>query len=324
MKRGQHTNPLEKMLNSENSITEFFCYLLSYQQFREAFLGLFLSRKELELINYEDIETQYLLPGYRSIPDIAIRNDCVDILIENKIGNASLTNNQPASYIEYLEKQNKKIKKFVFISPKKYYMRDELENRIKAKCRQSKIACVQIHWEDIAKIIKIKRLNKTTDYFKDFAAYLSDKYKMFEIYFNNVEVKRMYDKEIPGILDKLFKIIDGIKMHYESEYSTRLIPRTNEEYALYFKDKNGKEVLYVGVWYEFWKKHDIPICFGIERKKHSDNLVNKFVNSCGRKYVKEQDGWLMSWIDKRDMQRKNYSQILLKTIDEKLKLLMKL
>ena len=98
----RETNIFHRVADSEVPFTELFCNLMSYKIFRECILNQLIGGKfSIKSIHYEHFTTQYRLPDSCGQPDLVVRNDDVEILIEIKINNSGLTNNQPINYLKY-------------------------------------------------------------------------------------------------------------------------------------------------------------------------------------------------------------------------------
>jgi len=60
---------------------------------------LFLKAYQDNELDYNNCQTQYILWSNNSRPDIAIINNIYEILIEVKIADTALTENQPSSIV---------------------------------------------------------------------------------------------------------------------------------------------------------------------------------------------------------------------------------
>jgi hypothetical protein len=311
-------NIFYNIITNENHMTELFCNLLSFKYFRNVFLKMFLNNdNEIANVDYENIYTQYSLLDYASRPDMAIHNDDLEILLEVKVGNTPLTNNQPDTYLKYLENSRSTNKWMIFVIPSNYYKKNYLSRKLSDFIpMKGKINTKIIYWEQIIKEIEKNGLHLYNDYFRDFHGLLKTWYEDKKIYFNYEEVNSMVTGNIPDILIKLYEIIRKVKDNNGVGYKTH-INSNSHEYGLYIRDEKGSLVLYVGVWYEFWKEKNHPICFGLKLDEPSKELLKIFASEQTDHYIDFKD-WRMSWIDSSVMSKDNCSDDIVNIIGDML------
>jgi len=121
-----YRNIFLNVVTSENLMTELFRNLLSFKIFREPFIELFIERDKVKRIDFDDIGSQYFTA--QGIPDLIVINEDYEIFIEIKIGNTSLTDNQPDGYLQYLKDVKNKEKWMIFLIPKDYMQLEYLKS----------------------------------------------------------------------------------------------------------------------------------------------------------------------------------------------------
>lgn len=278
-------------------MTELLCNFLSYKTFRNVFLRRFLNAEQTDGVQFENIQTQYNLPGDKGRPDFAICNDELEVLFEVKTGDTYLTENQPDGYLQYLVDSDSKNRFMIFLVPDCYRYLDEWINRSSLSLAQNGkplIKLLVIYWSDIIKDIEKSDLAEISNYFKEFLDLLKTWFELEAISFNSLEVFRMLDKSIPEILLKLYRIVDEVKNHNSKNF---LVSKfiNSEEYAVQFKKQDGSPMLYFGVWYDFWKDHNLPLCYGVAPSSYPNDITNTFLKS--HSDSKDYEGWRMAWID---------------------------
>jgi hypothetical protein len=318
----EEINIFKNIITTENLMTELFSYFLNFTIFRDSFLKL-LNPELINFIEYSDIETQYNTPN--GIPDMAIVNDYLEILFEIKINDSPLTDNQPGGYIEYLKTLNQpyKDKWLVFIIPKTYKYISLINNKgfeDQSRTIVSDIKGLIIYWEDIIRMIEVNQLSFLNYSFRDFLGLLKMWYEIEEIKFDPGEIEYLFAKHIleepnnknaftkqeveamtatnlmAHSFPKLIKFIDGIREVMSINFKSTINKYDiSDEYGLYFKDKNGNDILFFGVWFPFWEKYNKPICFGVA-KDYDTTIKNRFKD----RYPNciEYEGWYLYWIVK--------------------------
>lgn len=301
-------------------MTELFCNFLRFKAFRDAFLSLFLERDVMNCVSFSNCSTQIPLPKDRGTPDLAISDDSnFNILIEVKTGNTPLTHNQPESYLEYLKDEQQNSKWMVFIVPKDYRYLTELESKIDAFLSQHSKAGINtkiLFWQHVIQIIKERELPILSSYFSELYKFLKGWYQLKTINFNNAEVGRMFDKSIPEIMIKLNEIVDGVKTSLGKTGVKVTTSSYSEEYGIYIWNKDGKKILWFGIWYPFWKEHEKPLCYGVdtEAKDWSSHAVEKFKESHPQNYI-EYSQYHLSWINKDILPEDDCLELIAKTIE---------
>ena len=317
----RYKNIFYGLVTNENSTTELFCNLFQFKPFKTAILELFLERDLIERIKFDDCRTQQRLDEC-GCPDLIISNDEVEIIFEVKIGDTSLTDNQPKGYLKHFEKPEitqKKHKWLILLIPDDYYYKEEWGRRVPMKIKKEMwlervpivlpnidIKIYKIYWTQVIHQIEEYDLPSFSQYFNDFVALLKRWFEREPIIFTNREVKLMFSDEVPKVVTKLFAIIDDVHNDISREFgdTIRILHRINEDEAgLYIKNQMNQEFLFFGVWYHFWEKYKRPLCYGVSGKYHP-SIVNVFKQSHDKKIQKE-EGWFCTWIDENIIQKEN-------------------
>jgi len=109
----------------------------------------------------------------------------------------------------------------------------------------------------------------------------------------------------PKLIMKLNKIVDDVK-----EYSSKIDGVSSkyiwgsDQYGVNFINRDGKAILWFGIWYPFWEKHLKPLCFGFDVKNSPENIINKFKELYTNKtinYEFEGENLILSWVNKDDL-----------------------
>lgn len=309
------------VVKSEPQVTELLNNYLKFKMFRDLFLQEFLKNQDMKgilgSIEEDNIETQYSTDS--GIPDIRIASDKIEILIEMKISDTELTDNQPAGYLKELlsnESSNKQ-RYLILLIPKGYKYEKEFDEKVASffNINGKQIEVKKIYWEDIIKLIDSNGLSDISPLFNEFQQLLKAWYVIEPIKFSSSEVYHMFNKDIPEIMLKLHGIVDEIKSILK-QYNVSLI-KDSSQYALDIRDGNGKYLLYFGIWLEFWRNNGEPICFGVDNKNYES--YEKFLKVADGKY-KEQDEngnkWYMCWIEKNDFEAADCIERIRKILEE--------
>ncbi len=306
------------IVNSENSMTELLCNFMAFKPFRNAFINLFFENVA-ELVSFDDFQTQYTTDVNKSRPDMVISNDNCEFLIEIKTWDTGLTINQPNSYLEYLKSVNKSNKCLVFLVPSNYCHLDEWNKRVYKwlKDNECSISIKTVFWSEIISCIEQNDLNVIGERFRDFYNLLRSWFEIEPIIFNRVEVNYMFNPEVPRIITKLYAIIDEAKNHFSPKYTVSK-SMNNEEYGIYIKRREDKEnLLYLGIWYQFWEVHGGPLCYGVDINGWSKDGVEKFSAAHKGKYV-DMNGFRTVIIEKDFLEDEKCTEKIINLIKEEL------
>ena len=288
----RETNIFHRVADYEVPFTELFCNFMNYKIFRECILKVVLDGKQYSKnIKYEHFSTQKRLQNNCGQPDISIKNDDIEILIEIKINNTGLTENQPEGYIRHLNTISE-YNLLVFLIPENYSHRCEIEKRlIKTPKEKYKI----ITWNQIIEEIIDHEIYDINPLFSEFFDLITSWFKPESICFSSVEVSYMFSDSIPTILEKLFNIVDTVKN--ATAPTCKSSKGQSKEYGLNFRKKDGGNILYFGVWYDFWKKHNKPLIYGVH-KDYPQKVKDRFLN---KNKIIEMENWHMAWFRQSDL-----------------------
>jgi hypothetical protein len=240
---------------------------MQFSAFRRRLLGLF-SDTLASKIEFDDVSTQATLPD-SGRPDIQIETLTACIIIEVKLDQTlGLTKYQPEGYFSHLAQKSKKEGKegwLVFLVPKGWACEADLKSRLVAlKEDYPAIRTEVVYWEKVLDIIEEGGLEHLNPFFDHFQQLLVGWFRPKSIVFSLKEVEMLYSKELPLALYKTKDLIDQIlkKSKYAKPFSGKGLP---SEYGIYFQNTEGNNILWFGVWPEFWKEKGVPLCFGVDK-----------------------------------------------------------
>jgi len=255
---------------------------ISRAVFREKFLETFLPLPAVRSIRFVDIDTQS--PAGGGQPDMAIASQDVHVLFEVKTELwRALTANQPEGYLDYLMQNDMKAKYrvLIFILPQGYSHEEKLKERAESYANKHTIVSILnkgssaledavqwgiIYWEDIIHIIEENELHRFNPFLNEFTKLLKNWYFPSQIIFKKSEVRMMFSKTIPEAiktLKKLQTIVDSIEQRNKKFKAQSYRSEKAGEYGISFKDAEGKNVLWFGIWYDCWENTEIPIIYGV-------------------------------------------------------------
>jgi len=248
----------DNLVNNENSLTELFKNYFSYDIFRKDFIKLIDLFPSEIIIEYENLTTQQNSNNCR--PDMRIRSEDVEIFIEIKVWDTSLTDNQPVGYLNELMRINKKYKGLVLIVPDNY---KHLTEYLK---RQSEygfsIPSKIIYWSQIITFLE-KESYFSDSILQEFLKLLTEWFIPKKINIDSDFELLMNNNQTPESILKLINLIDGLNQ----ELTKRGVVTTKkrnflEEYGFYVEHQNFN--LFVGEWFHFWQKTGQPLCLSLE------------------------------------------------------------
>lgn len=287
------------IVSDENSFTELFCNLLQYPLFREVFIALIKEKTESSdvFFEYENVLTQFNTEN-NGIPDILIETDVLTILAENKIDKTrTITENQPISYLEYLNgpECNTKFKILIFILPYDYE-KEEIINRKNKFFKQYNVNDIKfgiIYWEELHKRLIESGLIETNQVFSNFNTLLNAWFSTNKISFAEREIEMSYSTEIPTTFLKLTNLVNEVKNKVSKAYKVR--PEINNYgHGFYIMDSNGNQILWFGIWYEYWAQHGKPFVIAIENINCIPGSIQKFQMKYGKEVIKyDKDRWYL-------------------------------
>jgi len=275
-----------KVVKNENSTTELLRNLFQEKPFLDKFLDLFLVKNSISDITFGDISTQMHSPEGR--PDIVIDNENCRVLVEIKTkSNTDLTNAQNKGYKGVFNERNSIERYLIFLVPKSYSSCDKIKKTIFPSIEKIDVNTKLVFWEDIIDLIEKERLDEQSPLLAHFNMLLREWYTPVRVDFSPGEIKSMFTKNIPVVFRKLVEIVNSIdknNTHESSLYS----PRDMSEYGIYFKDHKGENILFFGMWMQFWEEHAKPLCFGVGDKFSKDS-IEYFDKEFSGKYIIYED-----------------------------------
>ena len=270
------------VVKDENSLTELLRNFLEYALFRQLFFQQVLKLPEVQVPAADEITTQRRLSDHGQ-PDIYIGTKDADIFIEVKVNNVGLTDAQPAQYLEYLLESKKKHKQLFFLLPNGYWHKPEIERREKefyhAHPGQNSLVSI-LSWNDVIHLIDQYDLHRVSPLFADFRTLLKSWFEPPVVILNAHLIHRMFDKDIPALLIKLYATIDALSGTLGSEGYQISKKKSENEYGLYLYTREGTPLVYVGVWYSFRKETGSPFCLAVAAHEHGADTVDRFRQYC--------------------------------------------
>lgn len=279
---------------------------MAYKPIRDTILQLFTDKSiDVHKVNYYDIDSQLPIQNHGR-PDISIDAGNYTILVEVKVDeNRKLEPNQPTEYIDWLNKQQSKETYFVALIPKAYKHITDLEDKVHCSegYKTGKVNFICITWEKVITEFESREIDYLNSYVIDFLGILKKWYLTEPFTFTFGEVERMYNRETASGLKKLMLTIDKVyekirKGATDYEVKKRFSENLgdNGEYACYVYHQND-EILYFGLWVEYWEKEGVPFCYGVSLKSKVKNKFLKLHPKC-YKFPQDKPAYYLCDIDK--------------------------
>lgn len=263
-------NIFARVVTTERQTTELLCNLLAFDRFRRCFLPLLVKDRNIGDVQYEDIDTETpLLDCGR--PDIRVSNNEFLVFVEAKTWDSHPTPNQPDGYLRHLADAPAAIKKWlVFLTPANYVYLGQIQAALRTAPPgiQHRI----VTWESV--LIELNKLytwDKSDSgaacvqdtIVRDFIALLKGWFMPSLPCFDDAEIRVMFDnRNTPRAILALHKLIDGVRDRL-GQTMTIGQSRVTGEYGLYFRDAEGSNLMWFGVWYPFWEQSGCPLSFGV-------------------------------------------------------------
>lgn len=262
---------LYNVLNNETVFEEYFCNLLSIDEFRNLFIE-FVSKKNSILedsnIEYKHFDTEFDLGTKTDLDkygraDLFLKIDNKEFIFEIKNKErTSLTDNQPTSYLEYLKNNNQlEINKHLFFLIPKYYKhkQETIDRWNLFDCNFNGIENQFLYWEDFIYELKenIEEQKTEIKMFYDFCMYW---FNMKTVEFEENEMKLLKDKSLPSLVQKLLYITEDIGL--EVGLNDKL-----ETLGFSANKKINDYILYFGIDYHIWETNNTPLNIFIQNHK---------------------------------------------------------
>jgi hypothetical protein len=206
-------NIFYNLVTREDTTTELLCNLLQFSDFRRPLLTRLLNEQCASEINFDDIDTQVVLPDYGR-PDIIIDSDSIYALVEVKVDSVrGLTANQPNSYFSHVFRQEQKKQRWVvFLVPRHWKHREYLDRALGllllAHPRGVNVKVVD--WETVLETIEEYDLQRSNPFLGQFHDLLSARFRAKPIAFTRDEVSMLFSRETGSGLLKLQDVVDQI------------------------------------------------------------------------------------------------------------------
>lgn len=295
-------NIFYNLIKNETSLTEVFCNLLSYKPFRDMFLNI-VHKKNPQVIpskiRFTNFDTEIVLRDdkkNKGRSDLYLNANNTEYIFEIKINKFTApTENQPIGYLQYLEnnKESDPNKRLFFIIPRGYQHLNEICKNWTEKNNeysQDQITDLNvIFWEDILEKIKNSELDKLNPIINEFRRILKSQWLeyirvvftkfeidlIFNINKRKENIEMFFDTNIPKIIQKLFKVVDGVYEKFENKIDKSYNRQYSDAYGhVLLNSKNNipeNMSIWFGVDFEIWEKLNLPLTIQIEPEK-SDGL----------------------------------------------------
>lgn len=263
---------LYNVLNQEVVFEEYFCNLLQIDDFRNLFIKYISTKTDIlskENIQYKHFNTEVILNGEdtslgRADLFLKINNKEFIFEIKNK-EYTQLTQNQPISYLKYLEQKNNEYNKHLFfLIPKNYKHKDGIFQKWE-NYPYPEIEKQLLYWEEFIKYINIqnKTLIETNHNIRDFYDFCLHWFDIKPIVFKKEEIELLTTKgqymslyentSLPEAMEKLQELVVRIGRN------SGLKSNISEVGFYYDKNINNNFYLSFGIDYGTWKTNSIPL-----------------------------------------------------------------
>lgn len=234
------SNIFDSIVKEENNLSDLLFNCLKYDELRKAFTSFLGIEKECE---HKDFQRELFL-GNNGRCDLAIQNIFVYCLIEIKVYDTSLSDNQRINYLRHLDTIEDNIEKqLYFLIPKDYTHKEELlSEKIKL-----------VFWEDFIEFIP----DSSNEVIKEFKQYLNTWFHMSLQKINDNELKLLSDKNYSVALTKLMDNIEELAEHLNTKYKVSKA-KTSYEFGFYIESEKYGQLFY-GIWYEVWNNSQSPV-----------------------------------------------------------------
>ncbi|WP_415397536.1 hypothetical protein [Sulfurimonas sp. CS5] len=256
---------LYNVLNQEVVFEEYFCNLLSIDEFREVFLKFIASKNGVlsnHSIEYRHFDTEVILHNNYGRADLFLNVDNKEFIFEIKNKDyTSLTENQPKGYLEYLKMDIENYNQHLFfLIPSTYSHRQEIFDRwIDFDAVENQI----FYWEDLVKEIKNQNLQEKYVEIKMFYDFCEHWFNMRTIKFTGEEMELLKNINVPSLMNKLEDVTRKISLEVGLEEDAEII-------GFCYTKKLGEYKIHFGIDYDIWKSKQLPLSILIQ------NLANNY------------------------------------------------
>lgn len=304
---------LDKVVANENSCTELLRNLMVRSDtFRRRVLNaLFPQAEWTARIGPNQIDTQILLPDC-GVPDIVIRTPELFAIVECKFNlRCGLTSNQRKRYIGYLIRGKEPDRRLVFLIPRRWIHREDLEKCVIAPKCPPRVQAKVVLWEEVLPVLHEIANGATAD---PVAPFVTEFYKLLDDRFGPIKFSEEEISMLLSIKDfstdfyamrkvqfVIEKIADYQKRNYKLDWE-----REKESYGFYFKQ--GKDdLLWFGIWRTALKVDGAhQLCIAVDRSWGRE-VTEAFLEVCKKEKKKlvdiEEGGkWIVTWISDEFLQ----------------------
>lgn len=244
-------NLFYNLLNCEDNHTDALLNILTIDEFNEYFTKI-LNIHSLQKIDTDIIQTRYNSKNYGK-PDIYYTTDNVSFAFEVKIHTwTKLTEYQPEGYLNILNENPTKIKKFFLLIPVGYVFENDFKKRYNEWIVKTnyEIPLQIIYWQEI--VHGVEKMNLNNFVINHFIEAMNLEYIKRSVFLEEYEQKWLSSPEVINFREKLKNIIEYarcelIKANYILEVDE------DEELNYMVKDKKNRFLLWFGSWAPIWK-----------------------------------------------------------------------
>ena len=271
-------NIFYRLVKNEDTLTELVCNLLRYQVFRDMLTVVINDALALDetSFTFHDVSSQRGA-GKGGRPDVRIENDNCCILLECKVRNSPLTPAQRTAYRKVLGLSDAHTKGVVFVVPEGYFQMPVIDGLV-AGPRPAGVRLGKVLWGRVLDLLERKGLGETNEVFAQFAALLSEWAAKATIALPLEGLRMLYQGDTGSSYYDLLQLIETVGKHLSGNPNTKWA-RDADGYGFYLRDETGKNRLWFGVDYEFWKGTAFPLCIaaGLPHKIPTAGVVRRFV-----------------------------------------------
>ena len=257
---------LDRAISDENHFTELFHNFLQHKEFKNRFIDLLgIQDPNSEPLRFKT-STQNSI-GEFGQPDMLVYSDNeAYFLIEIKVYNTNLTDNQPKGYYQKLLSLDQSSRRgLILIAPRYYAHLKIYHERLKSiENSQDSIAIKVIEWEEIIEMMSGLQESKSNPLFKEYLQFLRNWFKYYPQYLTKSENQIMHNKETGIAFQKSMSLIHHVLQKLEAKEDTKILRKSFtldsfEEYGFYIKLQDQKEIFF-GLWFDLWAEHGTPFC----------------------------------------------------------------
>lgn len=261
--------------------------------------------------------------------DLVVTRDNKEYIFELKIERyTKLTEHQPNGYLNYLGKEDDTDvnSRLFFILPKGYRHIEEISKKWSNYTKSQILKHNIIYWEDILNEIKKLELDKLNPFINEFVKIMEYRWLYCEdINFSNFEISIIFNNSnnneelimssnmnIPRIVNKLFKIVDGVYEKNVDKIDKKNDKQQADYYGYILRDSRIPEdwEVWFGVDFELWEKADCPLTIQVYSEYEEEMKKINNINILTTFEYTEDDKTAYISLDKDVFQNINSSNII--------------